>query len=155
MNLIVEKVMVGILGLMLFTSVMVVGIIDARHRMQAKAEATPRAVMNPQLDRGREVFEKFSCVSCHGIDGKGGISNYNAQTAQLVPPLTYVADSYSKAELSDKILHGVRLVEKLDANGPTPPLYMPAFKGIISDQDLDLLIGYLNSLMPKKSKDSW
>ena len=66
-----------------------------------------------------------------------------------------MAESYTKQELKDKILNGVKQVDKLDPNGPTPPLYMPSFRGLISDDEIELLIGYLDSLLPKKDKDSW
>ena len=69
---------------------------------------------------------------------------------QLVPPVGFVADSFTKQELKEKILKGVPKVEKLDPNGPTPPLHMPGYAGIINDADMELLINYLYSLMPKE-----
>ena len=81
--------------------------------------------------------------------------NVNAQTYQLVPPVAFVVESYEKQELRDKILKGVPKVEKLDANGPTPPLYMPGYAGIINDANVELLINYLDSLMPKEQKEQW
>ena len=156
MSMTTEKVLVGILGLTLFVSVVLVGFVDTKHRRQAKRESVPAAAaMNPQLSGGRGVFEKFSCTSCHGVDGKGGVTNFNAKTAQQISALTFVAESYTKQELKDKILNGVKQVDKLDPNGPTPPLYMPSFRGLISDDEIELLIGYLDSLLPKKDKDSW
>ena len=156
MSMTTEKMMVGVLGLVLFASVMTVGVIDSKHRKKAKpAAAAPAAVMNPDLIQGRALFEKYSCVACHGLDGKGGVTNLNAQTAQQIPPLTFVAESFSKQELQDKILNGVAQVQRLSTNRPAPPLYMPSFRELISKDELALLVRYLDSLMPPKAKGEW
>ena len=82
--------------------------------------------MSP-VDRGREVFRKYGCAGCHGPDGKGGVPNPNAKTAQQVPALTYVADGYTKPELRKLIQRGQREIPALDPARPPPPLYMPAW----------------------------
>ena len=144
-----QKLLVGLLGLALFGSVLTAGYVDAqRHRKHQHQPAT-NAVLNPKLETGRKLYEKLGCLACHGVDGKGGVPNLNAQTGQLVPPVAFVAEGYKKEELRDKILKGVSKVEKLDPAGPTPPLYMPAYKELIADTDLELLMAYLKSLMPK------
>lgn len=148
MNVTSQKIFVGVLGLALFASVIAVGVVDVQRRAQAHAKARAKAVANPKLEQGRLVYEKFSCLACHGADGKGGVPNPNAQTGQKVPPVEFVAESFTTPELRDKILKGVAQVEKLDPNGPTPPLHMPAYQGMITDTDMGSLINYLRSLMP-------
>jgi mono/diheme cytochrome c family protein len=100
-------------------------------------------------DRGREVFRKYGCAGCHGPEGKGGVPNRNAKTAQQIPALTYVGDSYTKAELKKFILNGQRDIAPLDPNQPPPPLYMPAWGSTIKDAEADDLVAYLFSLKPK------
>jgi len=116
-------------------------------RDQAVALEIP-ALMSP-ADRGREVFRKYGCAGCHGPDGKGGVPNPNAKTAQQVPALTYVADGYTKPELKRLIQRGQREIVALDVARPPPPLYMPAWGSTIRDAELDDLIAYLFSLKPK------
>ena len=49
-------------------------------------------------------------------------------------------------ELKDKIAHGVPFIAKNDSKGPTPPLYMPAWKDKIKGQELEDLATYLLSI---------
>jgi mono/diheme cytochrome c family protein len=106
------------------------------------------ALMAP-VDRGREVFRKYGCAGCHGPEGKGGVPNPNAKTAQLVPPVNFVADSYTKPELKKLIVTGRRVIDALDPKRPAPPLYMPAWGSTIKDAEVDDLVAYLFSLKPK------
>jgi mono/diheme cytochrome c family protein len=118
-----------------------------RKRDQAVALGIP-ALMNP-VDRGREIFRKYGCAGCHGPDGKGGVPNPNAKTAQQVPAVTYVADGYTKPELKRLIQNGQREIAALDPSRPPPPLYMPAWGSTIKDAEIDDLMAYLLSLKPK------
>ena len=101
------------------------------------------------VERGREVYRKYGCAGCHGADAKGGVPNPNAKTAQLVPDLIKVAEGYTKDELKARILKGQREIPALDPKRPPPPLYMPAWAGIIKDAEVDDLVAYLISLKPK------
>ena len=104
------------------------------------------------IERGKGVFKKFGCAGCHGPDGVGHIPNPNAKTAQEVPGLQFVAEGYTKEELRDRILNGQREINSMDPKKPTPPLYMPAWRGKIADGEVSDLVEYLRSLMPKGQK---
>lgn len=106
------------------------------------------ALMSP-VERGRAVFRQYGCAGCHGPDGKGGVPNPNAKTAEQVPALTYVADGYTAPELKKFIATGQHEIAPLDPNRPAPPLYMPAWGATIRDGELDDLTAYLLSLKPK------
>jgi mono/diheme cytochrome c family protein len=154
MSVNLQKYLVGILGLILVGSVIATGYMDAQRRkredaLPAVAAATDAAPLSPELQRGLKVYEAFSCAACHGPAGKGGVHNFNSQTAQEVPALLHVADSYTKAELIAKIQNGVPVEPKLDTNGPAPPLHMPGFKELLNDDQMTDLVGYLISLKPK------
>lgn len=145
-----QKFFVGFLGLAMCGSLVTVGYVDANRRHNAVAEvAAETAKLKPDLDKGAEIFRKFSCTACHGVGGNQSTDNFNAQTAQKVPPLIHVAESYTKEDLAKKIWDGVPVEPKLDPNGPTPPLHMPSYKGIIDTNDMTLLVNYLFSLKPK------
>ncbi len=116
-------------------------------RDQKVALAIP-ALMEP-VARGREIFRKYGCAGCHGPEGKGGVPNPNAKTAQQVPAVNFVADSYTKAELKKLIVTGKREIDALDPKRPAPPLYMPAWGSTIKDAEIDDLVAYLFSLKPK------
>jgi mono/diheme cytochrome c family protein len=113
-----------------------------------KIALTLPSLMSP-VERGHEVFRKYGCIGCHGADAKGGVPNPNAKTAEQVPSLTYVSDGYTNEELKARITNGQREITPMDAVRPPPPLYMPAWGGIIQDAELDDLVAYLMSLKPK------
>jgi cbb3-type cytochrome oxidase cytochrome c subunit len=118
------------------------------HLRDQKVALSIPSLMGP-ADRGREIFRKYGCAGCHGPEGKGGVPNPNAKTAQQVPGLTYVADGYTKVELKKLIFNGQREIVPLDPRRPAPPLYMPAWGSTIKDAEADDLVTYLFSLKPK------
>jgi mono/diheme cytochrome c family protein len=110
--------------------------------------AADLAKMTP-VERGHLVFQKYGCYQCHGQDGKGGVSNANAKTAEQVPSLIHVADGYTKDELKRFIRTGERDIPRLNPAGPPPPHFMPSWSSIISSNELDDLPAFLFSLKPK------
>jgi mono/diheme cytochrome c family protein len=154
MSIIIQKYLVGIMGLILVGSVIATGYLDSQRRQRenvpgASEASSPAAPLTPELQRGLKIYVEFSCAACHGVGGKGGVHNFNAQSGQAVPPLNHVADGYTKPELIEKIQIGVPIAPKLDPNGPVPPLHMPGFKEILTDDQLNDLVAYLFSLKPK------
>ncbi len=118
------------------------------HLRERNLASSLAALMNP-VERGREVYRKYGCAGCHAPDAKGGVRNPNAKTAEQVPGLTYVADGYTKDELKARIVKGQKEIPSLDPKRPSPPLYMPAWGGVIKDAEIDDLIAFLISLKPK------
>jgi mono/diheme cytochrome c family protein len=110
--------------------------------------AADLAKMTP-LERGHAVFQKYGCFQCHGQDGKGGVSNFNAKTAEQVPSLIYVADGYNKAELIAFISRGERVIPRKNPEGPEPPHFMPKWGPIINTNELSDIADFLFSLKPK------
>jgi len=154
MSIIIQKYLVGIMGLILVGSVIATGYLDTQRRKKenlpgASEASSPAATLTPELQRGLKIYVEFSCAACHGPGGKGGVHNFNAQSGQAVPPLDHVAVGYTKPELIAKIQIGVPVEPKLDPNGPLPPLHMPGFKDMLADDQLNDLVAYLFSLKPK------
>ena len=160
MSVTAQKYLVAALSLALLAAVGVAGSVEVRLRTKAAKEGAARSSgpLDPQLDRGRQVYEKYSCIACHGAGGVGGIHNVNAQTGGMINGVRFVAEAYTRADLGKKILDGVPVVPKADANGPNPPLAMPAYRGVIGYQELQDLTEYLFSLKPpgaKEKADEW
>jgi mono/diheme cytochrome c family protein len=101
------------------------------------------------VDRGHAVFQKYGCFQCHGQDGKGGVANPNAKTAELVPSLIFVADGYNRAELTAFISRGERVIPRKNPEGPEPPHFMPQWGKIVNTNELNDLADFLFSLKPK------
>jgi mono/diheme cytochrome c family protein len=151
MSIVTQKYLVGIMGLILVGSVLVTGYLDSERRKRENTApvAEASAPLSPELQRGFKVYVEFSCAACHGPAGKGGVHNFNAQTGQEVPTLVRVAEGYTRAELVAKIQDGVPTEAKLDPGGPEPPLRMPGFKGMLTEEQMNDLVAYLVSLKPK------
>ena len=54
------------------------------------------AKMTPVLVRARGFSKRPVASNATGQDGKGGVANFNAKTAEQVPSLIYVADGYNE-----------------------------------------------------------
>ncbi len=123
----------------------------------------PRTVKSPApdapasaADRGRLVYARYGCATCHGPEGTGGFANPNSETDGKVPALQYVQEGYTEAELTRLILAGTPRIGKADPKGPVPPFRMPGWRGQMSAEEADAVVAYLFSLYPKSAeKDSW
>ena len=155
-----QKYLVAALSLTLLGALAVVGSVDAKRRAQAvkSRQDTNTGALNPQLERGRMAFQKYSCNACHGSAGQGGIKNINAQTGGEVNGLLHVSETYTKEELIEKIRNGVPTVDRADPTAPEPPLKMPPYRDLISGQELQDLAAYLMSFRPQAEQpgaDQW
>ncbi|MBI1875018.1 MAG: cytochrome c [Acidobacteria bacterium] len=107
------------------------------------------------VERGRLVYRRYGCATCHGVDGKGGFPNQNAETDGKVPAVIYVAEGYTDRELRQRLLDGTPTVGKADAKGPRPPYRMPGWRAQMTDREVDDLVQYLKSLYPKSAGEKW
>lgn len=101
-----------------------------------------------KVKTGASVYKKYGCGGCHGEKGEGGLKNPNSKAGE-VPPLQYVKMYYPEEALTQIIREG-RVPEKKDPKGQEPPLYMPPWKDVASEEEVDALVSYLYSLMPKE-----
>lgn len=100
------------------------------------------------VEGGKRTFERFGCAGCHGIEVQGGVPNPNSQSGE-VPSLIHVADDYTKVEVAGIIRRG-KMPPLADPKKPNPPLYMPAWGNVLTDEDIKRLVEFLWSLQPKK-----
>ena len=111
----------------------------------------PLTPQDAAIEAGKQDFARFGCAGCHGTELQGGVPNPNAQGEQ-VPSLLHVADDYTKDEVITIIRDGK--VPPLDnPKGVAPPLYMPSWKGVLSDEDINHIADFLWSKQEKK--ESW
>jgi mono/diheme cytochrome c family protein len=104
------------------------------------------------IEAGKRDFARFGCAGCHGTELQGGVPNPNAQGGQI-PSLLHVSDDYTKGEIIEVIRNG-RVPPLENPAGPTPPLYMPSWKKLMSDEDIHQIVDFLWSKQ-QKAKDSW
>lgn len=149
MTVTAQKYLVAALSVVLLAAIVAAGSVESRLRLEAAKEGGTRTgPLDPSLDRGRQLYEKYSCIACHGAGGVGGVYNANAQTGGLINGVRFVAETYTKEDLAKKILEGVPVVPKADPNGPNPPLAMPSYRGIVGVEEMRELVNYLYSLRP-------
>jgi len=101
--------------------------------------------------RGRAVYGRYGCITCHGDAGAGGFANTNSETDGKVPGVTFVGEGYLKSELRTYLLKGNPAIGKKDPNGPRPPFSMPGWAGSMTNAEAADLAEYLFSLLPKSA----
>ena len=111
-----------------------------------RPKPAPTTTYGSSVERGKAVFDRYGCAACHGPGGVGGRRNWNAGLGGEVPPLLYAKAYYDKESLKRLIREGRQPAPRAQPGRPNPPLYMPAWKDRISEEDLDALADYLLSL---------
>ncbi|MGE5241363.1 MAG: c-type cytochrome [Bacteroidota bacterium] len=111
--------------------------------------ATPRNAVDPAvIARGSEVYQK-NCASCHGgmAQGAPGWQRPGPDGKYPAPPLNGSAHAWHhpQAALRMTIREGTA---KLGGN-------MPAWKDKLSDQDIDAVIAWMQSVWPEELYQAW
>lgn len=115
--------------------------------------AAPLTAEAAAIESGKNLFVRFGCVGCHGLNAQGGVPNPNSQGGE-VPSLQHLADDYTQTEVATIIKRG-KMPPLEDTHKPAPPLYMPAWRTMLADEDIDRIVAYLWSLQPKKKEGAW
>lgn len=103
---------------------------------------------------GRAVYARAGCVACHGPQGRGGHPNNNV-AGGAIPGLSSVAETFTLDELKEKIRRGVLKPEKADPHGPEPLVFMPAWREIIKESEIDAVASYLMALGKGQKTSDW
>jgi mono/diheme cytochrome c family protein len=114
----------------------------------AGAAAWVRRPDLPAAERGRRVAERAGCAACHGPDGIRGTPNPGRQDGS-VP--TYEGDVMMFADGADEIRQWIRdgatakraQSESWRAARARGALRMPAFKGRLSEREIDDLVAFV------------
>jgi mono/diheme cytochrome c family protein len=113
--------------------------------------ARPLTAQDAAIEAGKRSFARFGCVGCHGLELQGGVPNPNSQGGK-VPSLLHASDDYTKEEVI-KIIRNGKVPPLENAAKPAAPLYMPSWKSVLADEDINRIADYLWSL--QKKKESW
>ena len=120
-------------------------------RRFCRRRARPLTPRDAAIEAGKQNFSRFGCVGCHGLQLQGGVPNPNSQGGE-VPSLLHASDDYTEEEVIKIIQNGKQ--PPLDNTAkPAPPLYMPSWKNVLTDEDIHRIADYLWSL--QKKKDAW
>ena len=93
--------------------------------------ASVKVVGDP--DSGRKIYERY-CIACHGVNGKG--DGVMARVLSIKP-----ADHTNATEMA-----AFSNKELLEAVKEGTDRYMPAWEGILSDGDMEDVVGYIRLL---------
>ncbi len=128
--------------------------IPSRFRVAAApTPAPPPVTYASPAEKGAAVFKKYGCAACHGIGGRGGVRSKNMYPGEEEPPLIYIGGGYTKEEIKEVIRKG-RYPARADSSGPSPVLWMPAWKDRIPEDEIDALADYLLSLYPEPGQQA-
>ncbi|PTN11317.1 c-type cytochrome [Nitrosomonas aestuarii] len=101
-----------------------------------------------QIKRGESVFQ-INCEGCHGKNAEGTVDwrKPNADGKFPPPPLNGTAHAWhhSTAVLKKTILKG----------GPPEISAMPAWEGILTEQQVDDVVVWIKSLWPDEIYATW
>lgn len=102
-----------------------------------------------QIERGRQVYEKH-CQTCHGVGGKGQPGDWRQRKPNGLyppPPLDDTAHAW----------HHPTVVMKQAIESGSPPDMgdMPAWKGRLSDRQIDDVIVFVKSLWSDAVYAQW
>ena len=124
---------------------------------EAEQTATPVPGMAPRqfdpesVTRGAQMFEQH-CVVCHGPRAQGHPDWQTPSDGSFAaaPPLNGTGNDWkrSRAMLAATIQNGVR--RKSDNAD-----IMPAWKGRLSERDIEDVLNWLQSLWPAEVYDAW
>lgn len=111
----------------------------------------PSSEGTSQIEQGRLAYRELRCGVCHGPNGEGGVKNPNADPDSAVPNLFDLEEAFTWNDLIEKIRKGAHPA-KMEDDKPEPPLDMPAWMDIISEEELESLAHYLFSLKSSEVK---
>lgn len=101
-----------------------------------RAAGSRAAGVDPHVAMGAHLFVQFGCSSCHGVQGRGGVSRY-------VPALRGVGTTLTVAQLRTIIEHGLG-----ESANPKRP-FMPVWGPVISRSQVADLVAYIRAGLPK------
>jgi cytochrome c2 len=97
------------------------------------------------LVKGREVFVKFECYSCHEVKGE----KFSAPSGEIGPELSMMAPLHEAAYFAEAIIHPNAVIQKGKgyeaADGSSK---MPSYNGLVTVQEVIDLVAYLKSRKP-------
>jgi mono/diheme cytochrome c family protein len=85
--------------------------------------------------RGEPLYQRY-CTGCHGVDGRGGAKNFMPHVGALTRKdyIEHLGDDYLTYVIS----------EGGEAAGKSS--YMPAWKSVLSEQDVADVVAYVRTL---------
>lgn len=98
--------------------------------------------------RGAVLYSQLGCGGCHGAAGVGGIANPKSKEREVPGFIGGTAMMYveSVAEIRQWILDGRPGRLKASPAGDDALVTMPAYRGRLSDNELDDLVAYYQAL---------
>jgi mono/diheme cytochrome c family protein len=102
--------------------------------------------------RGRRLAQNLGCFSCHGPEGRGGVPNPGSEGEEVPSfhegtPMMFVK---SEQEIREYILDGAPAAKRSRASYreemAAQAIRMPAFRGWVSDRDLEAMVTYVRAV---------
>ena len=115
----------------------------------SEAAALDRKLDAAQIARGSAIFEK-NCAECHGVKGKGQPGDWRIRNADGKYPPPPLDDSAHAWHHPTKVL-----MEAIRDGSPGGEGNMPAWKGKLSEQEMQDTVVYIKSLWTDPVYQLW
>jgi mono/diheme cytochrome c family protein len=104
-----------------------------------RSDRNPLPPTESTVAKGLDLFSRH-CIACHGLDGQNTGVPFADRMSPPVPLLvSHDVQAYADGQLKSIIEHGIF------------PSGMPAWKGILDDDEMWAIVHYLRHLPPKGS----
>jgi cbb3-type cytochrome c oxidase subunit III len=104
------------------------------------ADPVPVPGNQGDIAAGQALYQRYSCINCHGPNGLGGVPNPQSPDT-VIPPL--VGTDF-QGEFSDKNI--AQIIRTGSVIGTAPIVSMPHWGTILSDKQIAQLVAYIDSL---------
>jgi mono/diheme cytochrome c family protein len=104
------------------------------------------------VERGRRIAERLGCFACHGPGGEGGVPNPGSEEEEVPAWSGGMVMMYAlnEAEIREWILDGaprrLREQEAHEEEHERALLRMPAYRGRLSEEELNDLVAYFKAV---------
>lgn len=117
-----------------------------RHAPHATPKGWKFTLPRGDAARGRDVFVKLECYSCHEVAGEKfpAVSDQ----ARVGPELASMATHHPAEFFAEAIVNPSAVIDKRAWSGPDGSSKMPAYNDVMTVQELVDLVAYLKALKP-------
>lgn len=104
-----------------------------------------------RITRGKSVYQKY-CASCHGVDLQGQPDWHKPSSSGLMPAPPHDRTGHTWHHADDQLFEYVKYGPAIALSDPNHRTLMPAFQGILKDDEILAVLVYIRSSWPDEER---